>query len=438
MTARKAAQEALPRSHVFITLAFGRRARTFAPRSGLALALAVIAPLLVLWFIGSTFFLVFHDDLVTTLLLRERDMQYGYEDRIASLRNQLDRESTRQLVTQRSVETKLDELTQRATELQTRSGVIDRLASTVMRLDGTPPAREVPRASTPIGFAPPMAAGVPTISGELSTQEPAVVQKPHPEAMIGSAPALGVARSQADRMPERISLLSSGLDAVEGAQTEEMAHLDGRVRRTVTQLHNALASAGLSESRFAAQEGGSGGPFVPLTPQDDASPFARAATGIQLTLSQAEQLRAAVRHVPFSRPLSGDPEITSPFGPRVDPFLGRAAMHTGIDLSEGMGAEVRATAPGRITVAGQANGYGTMVEIDHGAGLSTRYAHLSETDVAVGQVVKLGEVVGRVGATGRATGPHLHYETRIDGEAVDPLRFMAAGQRLQTAMAERP
>ena len=83
-----------------------------------------------------------------------------------------------------------------------------------------------------------------------------------------------------------------------------------------------------------------------------------------------------------------------------------------------------------MTFAGSASGYGTMVEVDHGAGLTTRYAHLSAVTVAVGESVEAGATVGRVGATGRATGPHLHYETRIDGEPVDPMRFLQAGHRL--------
>ena len=112
---------------------------------------------------------------------------------------------------------------------------------------------------------------------------------------------------------------------------------------------------------------------------------------------------------------------------RTDPFLGRPAMHTGIDFRGDTGEPVHATAAGKVTIAGWNGGYGKMVEIDHGNGLATRYGHLSEIDVKVGQIVRIGQVIGKIGSTGRSTGPHLHYETRIDGEAVDPQKFLRAG-----------
>jgi len=134
--------------------------------------------------------------------------------------------------------------------------------------------------------------------------------------------------------------------------------------------------------------------------------------------------------VPVRKPVMGEVDMSSPFGVRSDPFLGRPAMHTGIDLRGETGEPVHATAAGKISIAGRDGGYGNMVEIDHGNGLSTRYGHLSQIDVKVGDQIKIGQVIGAVGSTGRSTGPHLHYETRIDGEAVDPQKFLRAGVRL--------
>ena len=99
-----------------------------------------------------------------------------------------------------------------------------------------------------------------------------------------------------------------------------------------------------------------------------------------------------------------------------------------------MGDPVRATADGVVESAGWSGGYGKMVEIDHGNGFATRYGHMSEIEVKVGQKIKIGQDIGRVGSTGRSTGPHLHYETRIDGEAVDPQKFLRAGLRLGNAL----
>jgi murein DD-endopeptidase MepM/ murein hydrolase activator NlpD len=105
-------------------------------------------------------------------------------------------------------------------------------------------------------------------------------------------------------------------------------------------------------------------------------------------------------------------------------------MHTGLDFRAEVGDPVLVTAGGTVTVAGWSGGYGKMVEVDHGNGFATRYGHMSEIDVKVGQQVKTGQSLGKVGTTGRSTGPHLHYETRIDGEAVDPQRFLSAGGKL--------
>jgi murein DD-endopeptidase MepM/ murein hydrolase activator NlpD len=134
--------------------------------------------------------------------------------------------------------------------------------------------------------------------------------------------------------------------------------------------------------------------------------------------------------VPVRKPVIGEVDMSSPFGMRMDPFLGRPAIHTGIDLRGDIGEPVRATATGRISIAGREGGYGNMVEINHGNGLATRYGHLSQIDVKVGQLVRIGEVIGRIGSTGRSTGPHLHYETRVNGEAIDPQKFLRAGLRL--------
>jgi len=126
----------------------------------------------------------------------------------------------------------------------------------------------------------------------------------------------------------------------------------------------------------------------------------------------------------------GEIDTTSGFGMRIDPFLRSPAMHTGLDFRGAQGDPIRATAAGTVSQAGWNGGYGKMVEIDHGNGLSTRYAHLADITVTVGQTVRTGHVIGRLGSTGRSTGPHLHYETRVDGDAVDPQKFLRAGVRL--------
>jgi murein DD-endopeptidase MepM/ murein hydrolase activator NlpD len=121
----------------------------------------------------------------------------------------------------------------------------------------------------------------------------------------------------------------------------------------------------------------------------------------------------------FSWPASGP--ITSGFGWRIDPIFHRRALHTGIDIAAAWGTPVEAAQAGSVLYAGWMTGYGNVVVLDHGAGVSTVYAHLSSYSVRPGQAVARGEVIGRVGSTGWSTGPHLHFEVRQDGQPVDPL-----------------
>ncbi len=117
--------------------------------------------------------------------------------------------------------------------------------------------------------------------------------------------------------------------------------------------------------------------------------------------------------------------MSSGFGRRVDPITGRMAWHAGADFAGKPGSDVVAVASGVVTFAGEKNGYGRMIEINHGAGYITRYGHHDELLVAAGDVVKKGQVIGRMGSTGRSTGPHVHFEVLKDGRQVDPARYVA-------------
>ena len=119
------------------------------------------------------------------------------------------------------------------------------------------------------------------------------------------------------------------------------------------------------------------------------------------TFERVEKMNRTLSLVPYRKPVIGEVEFTSGFGVRSDPFLGRPAMHTGLDFRAATGDPVRVTANGKVVNAGWSGGYGRMVEVDHGNGLSTRYGHLSEINVKIGQQVKIGDIIGEVGSTGR-------------------------------------
>ena len=209
-----------------------------------------------------------------------------------------------------------------------------------------------------------------------------------------------------------------------------------RLRVIFITMATFTALAAFTLSSLAQQQppalhgGGVGGPFVPVKLTAESGAFERQFNRISLARSQMDLLGRKLSLVPYRKPVVGEVEFTSGFGVRSDPFLGRPAMHTGLDFRAASGDPVRVTANGKVVSAGWSGGYGRMVEVEHGNGLSTRYGHLSEIDVKIGDQVKIGQVIGLVGSTGRSTGPHLHYETRIDGEAVDPQKFLRAGVRL--------
>ena len=140
---------------------------------------------------------------------------------------------------------------------------------------------------------------------------------------------------------------------------------------------------------------------------------------LSIFLSRREAILAST---PSRRPTRG--YKTSGFGMRTDPFTGLPQRHAGVDYSAPIGNPVIATADGRVTYAGKRGAYGKFVELDHGNGIATSFAHLSEIHVKVGQKVKRGHVIAAVGNSGRSTGPHVHYEVRIKGIAVDPERFL--------------
>jgi murein DD-endopeptidase MepM/ murein hydrolase activator NlpD len=143
--------------------------------------------------------------------------------------------------------------------------------------------------------------------------------------------------------------------------------------------------------------------------------------------------RANVNVLPSAWPIHG--RLEGGYGGRSDPFSGEGAMHTGIDISAPIGTPVKVTADGIVIHANWNGGYGRCVIVDHGNGYQTWYAHLSRMDVVEGQEIRQGDIVGLVGATGRATGPHLHYEVRIHSTPVNPYRFMQRSLALQAAPA---
>jgi murein DD-endopeptidase MepM/ murein hydrolase activator NlpD len=217
-----------------------------------------------------------------------------------------------------------------------------------------------------------------------------------------------------------------------------MAKTEGTLGRGVGNLRNVMRRAGINPDAFSrkiARAEGVGGPEIPLSQvriEGISDPnFSQAYLGAAAVLDQLNGLSAALDHVPLTAPVSvASFDKSSGFGARVDPFTGRYAFHPGIDFAGPWGSTVHATAPGTVVFAGNRGGYGNMVEVDHGYGIHTRYGHLSTIIVRVGSHVGRGAGLGRVGSTGRSTGPHVHYEVWYDDVAKNPNNFIEAGRNV--------
>jgi murein DD-endopeptidase MepM/ murein hydrolase activator NlpD len=380
------------------------------------------------WTAATATYFTFRDDVLTRLVARQAEMQYAYEDRITELRAQIDRTTSRQLLDQEQFEQKLDQIQRRQMQLEQRATALGGAPDT------TPTGSVRGRGAA---LADPIVTG--SIKPSAVTDTVVFVAPPDREARLESRTTAFAGLLKPGELTRTagvgnvLTRLQLSLDGVEGRQMAALNSLEENYESRMRRMRGVFTDLGLNLADMettAPAQAGVGGPFVPAKPARDAGSFERQLYRISLTRAQIDRLNRTLAVVPYRKPVIGQVEFSSGFGIRTDPFLGRPAMHTGLDFRGSTGDPVRATAYGKVITAGWQGGYGRMVEIDHGNTLTTRYGHLSEINVKVGDSVRIGQVIGAVGSTGRSTGPHLHYETRIDGDAVDPQKFLRAGVRL--------
>lgn len=251
-------------------------------------------------------------------------------------------------------------------------------------------------------------------------------------AQMRAADAAGKAAAmsaESERLVSENARLRSELDDLRRAHGSLVGRLQSWSSRFVKQVERAVAATGVNLGELLEahrrESRPSGGPFIPA----EADMLAAAPAGISHALGRAAELHGLVERLPLSLPLA-EAEVSSPYGIRRDPFTRRVSRHAGIDFAARRGTPVIATGPGLVASAGREKDYGLTVEIAHQAGLATRYAHLQSISVKAGDRVATGQVIGRVGSTGRSTGPHLHYEVKHVGRTLDPGRFVTAGEKL--------
>jgi murein DD-endopeptidase MepM/ murein hydrolase activator NlpD len=428
---------------------------TFSP---LAQAVAAGASLLCLgWVAFTTVNVVFKDRIISAKESHFEQIQTSYEGRIAELQLAYDELNGALIAAQDRFKAVADEFEAKQLAL---TGLIEQKDAlraslgigkgqdprTAKTADATPALRTgnigtggsldfvIPDIAA--SFAPPFGMGAGTVIGSITPYR-VTLPETHRAPFIRGAvqrlgslfghrtspttldnPAIHEINLQGDRV--------AGLDASQQTllETTKKSLLDETIR-----LKKALQTTGINPQQMMKRVS-QGGPLMSVAPtmQDDA--FRAGVVDTTASLNDLAMVVKALNSVPIDRPLLTS-EISSGFGGRPDPFTEEAAFHAGIDFSAAKGADVFATAPGIVVFAGPRGAYGNTVEIDHGYGIRTRYGHLSRISVPLGQQLERGMIVGKVGSTGRSTGPHVHYEVWYDNAARDPGKFIRAGRNVR-------
>ena len=388
------------------------------------------------WLAFSTINMVFKDQL---LALNERgmyDARLEYEDRIAELRRQVDGLNDRLMIDQGEYLGKVDVVRADFEKLVDRhKRLVEFFRQSIARrppggldvkeLEGTVPEK-------------------PTEEDPADAHDNTGLETAPGKTGLGQAPFTARYAAQFRLESEAERPLADMRDSFDRYRRMEIALLDEAVQDATAdaaKIRKVFSRLGINDKKVVAnsdfERDAVGGPFVPAFGDgSEEKDLAERMTKVYDTYAAYDAMAFEAMELPLFLPMRDVKRVSSGFGLRRDPFRKSMAMHAGIDFKGDMSTAVLATADGVVRRAGLEGGYGQMVEILHDNGVSTRYAHLSSVKVAVGQRVDRGDLIGKLGNTGRSTGPHLHYETRVYGKAVDPVRFWKSRNALQELAQE--
>jgi murein DD-endopeptidase MepM/ murein hydrolase activator NlpD len=326
----------------------------------------------------------------------------AYEDRISQLRLEVDRLQSRHYARAGDINLQLQELAQQQEVLVEQHQYVKQLADKAAEL------------GIEVATLPPQAAG--DGLGDPASLVTGSIGTPGDPASEVAAAAAGISKMMGD---SRLALAA--------LSDEATTKTDG--------IMATLARVGIKPKLPAFDAGAEGGPLLPPIDGPDAPSLVDDANLVAEALARYKAARLAADVAPVHTPLTRATRMSSTFGNRKDPFTGRLAFHSGLDFAASRGTSVLAAGSGKVSFVGQRSGYGNVVEISHGGGLTTRYAHLSAFLVKEGQTVKTGTPIARVGSTGRSTGPHLHFEVRRTDNVIDPAPFLNAGRAVRKILA---
>lgn len=432
------------RRHTII-IASGDRVRHVTVGNWALMGCGAILTLALGGYLAITAYFLMHDDLVDLNAERQTKMQQDYENRIAALRMEVDRVTSRQLLDQQQIEDKVERLLAHQDTLSSRTGRLDALLERAELNIGMEAPLPVPRPS----FAPERhtrATGgieaIEKITGQTATEaSDAALPKTArlrggfaTPALAYDGPAYGEATNEIDQ-DAVLQALAGSLHEMEEKQIRRVRLLTADAVHVAAAIQDRLSDVGIEQPSAASAEN-TGGPFIDAAEEIDfmaPADFDASLEDLNDALQNLESVRDYAATMPLAHPANGK-IVTSHFGLRSDPFLSRKAFHAGMDFRLRTGERIKAAGAGTVVWAGRRGGYGKLVEIDHGDGYVTRYAHLSRIDVTKGESVSRGQAIGAAGSTGRSTGTHLHYEIRKHGKALDPARFVEAGAALDSLL----
>ena len=333
----------------------------------------------------------------------------AYEDRISQLRLEVDRLQSRHYAQTGDINLQLQELAQQQEVLVEQHQYVKQLADKAAALGID--AATLPKAG-----------------------DDDAANNPPPLVPASTAPAAPPGTTDTSDASAQVAAAVANVNAMMNDSQMALAALSDEATSKTDKIMGTLATIGI-EPKLPTDEDAEGGPLLPPVDGPESSSLIDDANSVATALDRYKVALSAVDDAPVHKPITGQTRISSIFGNRKDPFTGRLAFHPGIDFAALQGTTVYSAGAGTVSFVGQISGYGNAIEITHPDGLISRYGHLSAFIAKQGDVVDTGTPIGRVGSTGRSTGPHLHFELRRSDTAIDPAPYLNAGRVLQNILA---
>ncbi|MDO8289571.1 MAG: peptidoglycan DD-metalloendopeptidase family protein [Parvibaculum sp.] len=408
------------------------------------------------WIAFSSVNVVFKEQIIASKDQRYTKMQGAYEERLAHLQSSFDElngqlviSQERFLATARNLEDKHRQLTSLMGQRKSASNSLDQMRQQFAATFRNTAESDM-AGNTILMSVDQDAGGINVAQTTARPQRMAAdgsyIADGAPNGGPGGIDIVGLAGAPASGASQNgtSSLVDTKLTNLDHAQQSLINTIDEATDRRIRELTSIIdmtkvadvdtlvRASGPKDAKAKKASAAEGGPFLGLSDGEalagaaNESAFSKQLARVSQNINTMGELETTIAKMPLAEPLLSYSE-TSGFGPRRDPFNGRMAFHAGEDMATSYGAPVYATTSGTVTYADWRGAYGRLIEIDIGNGFKTRYGHLSAINVKVGQKIAFRQVIGRVGSSGRSSGPHLHYEVWFDGIVRDPTKFIEAG-----------